>query len=97
MKRNLWWSSWLCACVAALAFVTGVRALEAPDPDISVTPIARDGQVLVSFDGRLEDARPAEDLDAVRGGSSGRGATPFSGTRSSRLFSRPSRCWPLGT
>jgi hypothetical protein len=36
--------------VAALALVTGVHALEAPDPDISVTPIARDGQVLVSFD-----------------------------------------------
>ena len=66
MKRNLWWSSWLCAFVAALAFVTVVRALEAPDPDISVTPIARDGQVLVSFD--LSDGMTPDVQDTIQSG-----------------------------
>src|SRR5213593_986494 len=49
----------------ALACVAALRAAE-PDPDISVTPIARDGQVLVSLD--LSDGFSDEVRDAIQSG-----------------------------
>jgi hypothetical protein len=52
--------------VTALAGV--VRAADAPAPDITVTPIARDGQVVVSFE--MIDAFTPEVRDAIQSGLS---------------------------
>lgn len=46
--------------------LTGVVAAAELAPDISVTPIARDGQVLVTFD--LSDGFTPELLDAIQSG-----------------------------
>ncbi len=58
---------WFClrVCVVALAFAGVVRATDG-DPDITVTPIARDGQVVVSFD--LSDGFTPEVRDAIQSG-----------------------------
>jgi hypothetical protein len=50
------------------AFVMGVALLMAADsvPDLSVTPIARDGQVLVSFD--MTDGLTPDVRDAIQSG-----------------------------
>jgi hypothetical protein len=58
--------------VAAIALGGAGAAAPAADPDISVTPIARDGQVVVSFD--LSDGFTPEVRDAIQSGL----ATTFS-------------------
>ena len=52
---------------AVLLGTVGVRAAD-PAPDISVTPITRDGQVVVSFD--MTDAFTPEVRDAIQSGLS---------------------------
>ena len=59
----MWFSS--CLRVFVVAFVL-VAAVQAQAPDVSVTPIARDGQVLVSFD--LTDAFSSDVRDAIQSG-----------------------------
>jgi hypothetical protein len=59
-KKTFWFSSWLPVFVVASAVLGAV--LSAGEADLSVLPIARDGQVLVSFelsDGFTEDVRDA--------------------------------------
>ena len=60
---------WACVRVfmAAVVLVGAVRAAEGA-PDITVTPIARDGQVVVSFD--LSDGFTPEVRDAIQSGLS---------------------------
>ena len=62
-------SSWLSWClgvfVVTAGFSTSVRATGV-DPDLTVTPIARDGQVVVSFE--LSDGYTAEVRDAIHSG-----------------------------
>jgi hypothetical protein len=50
--------------VVSVALSTGVRAADVPD--ISVTPIARDGEVVVSFD--MADAFTSDVRDAIQSG-----------------------------
>lgn len=58
--------SWcLCAFVVTAGFSASVRASGA-DPDLTVTPIARDGQIVVSFD--LSDGYTPEVRDAIHSG-----------------------------
>jgi hypothetical protein len=64
-KKRLCISSFLGVFVVACALVTSVRAAD-PAPDITVTPIARDGQVVVSFD--LSDGFTPEVRDAIQSG-----------------------------
>ena len=71
------------ACV--LVLVSGVRAAE-PEPDISVTPIARDGQVLVSFD--LSDGFTADVRDAIQSGLSTTFSYEVELRRGATLFDR---------
>ena len=52
--------------VAVVVVIAGAVAPAAEGPDISVTPIARDGQVLVSFE--LSDGFTAEVRDAIQSG-----------------------------
>ena len=52
--------------VVTVALLTGVQATDAPD--ITVTPIARDGQVVVSFD--MVDAFTPDVHDAIQSGLS---------------------------
>ena len=52
--------------VVTVALLTGVHAADAPD--ITVTPIARDGQVVVSFD--MVDAFTPDVHDAIQSGLS---------------------------
>jgi len=60
------WSSWcLCVFVVTAAVSASVRAADA-GPDLTVTPIARDGQVVVSFD--LSDGYTPEVRDAIHSG-----------------------------
>jgi uncharacterized protein DUF4390 len=69
-KRACWFSS--CLRVFVVAFVLLGAVVRAGEADLSVMPIARDGQVLVSFelsDGFTEDVR-----DAIQSGL----ATTFS-------------------
>src|SRR2546426_9027645 len=54
--------------VAAVALVAGLHGAGVADPDITVTPIARDGQVVVSFD--LSDGFTPEVRDAIQSGLS---------------------------
>jgi len=63
MTRNL---------LVAVALATGGLVSAAQPPDLSVTPIARDGQVLVSFE--LSDGLTSEVQDAIQSGL----ATTFS-------------------
>ena len=68
MKRKPRWSS-SCLRAFAVAFVVVVAGDVLPAaevPDISVTPIARDGQVLVSF--ALSDGFTADVRDAIQSG-----------------------------
>jgi hypothetical protein len=51
--------------VTVICGAAGIRAAE-PDPDITVTPIVRDGQVLVSFD--LSDGFTSDVRDAIQSG-----------------------------
>lgn len=57
--------------VAVVMIGVGVRAAD-PEPDISITPIARDGQVLVSFD--MPSGFTPDVTDAIQSGL----ATTFS-------------------
>ena len=68
-KKTLRFSSCLRVFVVAFVLVVAVRAQA---PEVSVTPIARDGQVLVSFD--LTDAFSSDVRDAIQSGL----ATTFS-------------------
>src|SRR2546425_9803003 len=52
--------------VVVVSMLVAVGRVCAADPDISVTPIARDGQVLVSFD--LSDGFTADVRDAIQSG-----------------------------
>jgi len=52
--------------VVLVLMLVAVGRVSAADPDISVTPIARDGQVLVSFD--LSDGFTADVRDAIQSG-----------------------------
>jgi hypothetical protein len=76
------------AFVFAVPFVSlvvvSVRA--ATDADISVTPIARDGQVLVSFD--LGDGFTAEVRDAIQSGLSTTFSYDVELRRNATLFDR---------
>ena len=55
-------------CVALLCLGGAVVRAAAPDADITVTPISRDGQVLVSFD--LTDGVTSDVRDAIQSGLS---------------------------
>ncbi len=66
-KRKSWLSSCLRVFVAILV-LAGVLRAAGVDPDLTVTPIARDGQVVVSFD--LSDGYTAEVRDAIQSGLS---------------------------
>ena len=59
-------------CLVAIVLALGVVAHAAQSPDLSVTPIARDGQVWVSFE--LSDGVTSEVQDAIQSGL----ATTFS-------------------
>ncbi len=63
MTRNL---------LVAIVLATGVFVDAAEPPDLSVTPIARDGQVFVSFE--LSDGLTSDVQDAIQSGL----ATTFS-------------------
>jgi hypothetical protein len=58
--------------LAALAVFLGIAVSAAEPPDLSVTPIARDGQVFVSFE--LSDGLSSDIRDAIQSGL----ATTFS-------------------
>ena len=62
-KKNIWFSSCLRVFVVAFVLVAAVRAQA---PEMSVTPLTRDGQVLVSFN--LTDAFSADVRDAIQSG-----------------------------
>ena len=66
-KGPHWCSSSLRVVVVAFALVAGLNAAD-PVPDITVTPIARDGQVVVSFD--MTDGFTSEVRDAIQSGLS---------------------------
>ena len=68
--------------LVALALVSLVGA----DPDLSVTPIARDGQVVVSFD--LSDGFTPEVRDAIQSGLSTTFSYEVDLRRGSALFDR---------
>ena len=60
------WLSWcLCVFVVTAGFSASLHAAGA-DPDLKVTPIARDGQVVVSFD--LSDGYTPDVRDAIHSG-----------------------------
>jgi hypothetical protein len=60
------WLSWcLCVLVVTAGFSASVRAAGA-GPDLTVTPIARDGQIVVSFD--LSDGYTPDVRDAIHSG-----------------------------
>jgi hypothetical protein len=61
-----WFSSCLRVFVVAFALSSHVVAAAADAPDITVTPLARDGQVLVSFE--LSDGFTSEVRDAIQSG-----------------------------
>ncbi len=70
-RKTLWFSSWLFPCLRVLVVTAAVlTTAQAADgvPDITVTPIARDGQVVVSFD--MIDAFTPEVRDAIQSGLS---------------------------
>src|SRR5882672_12672081 len=58
--------------VVLVLMLVAVGRVSAADPDISITPIARDGQVLVSFE--LSDGFTTDVRDAIQSGL----ATTFS-------------------
>ena len=69
--------------VVALGLVVVVAAA---DPDLTVTPIARDGQVVVSFD--LSDGFTAEVRDAIQSGLSTTFSYDLDLRRGAALFDR---------
>ena len=71
-KRNLWVTSCLRVFVAIVSLAGVVHAVAVPEPDLTITPIARDGQVVVSFD--LSDGFTPEVRDVIQSGL----ATTFS-------------------
>jgi hypothetical protein len=73
------------ARVAVIALVTAA-ALHAGAPDLSITPIAHDGQVLVSFD--LSDGYSADVRDAIQSGLSTTFAYDVELRRTSPIFDR---------
>ena len=80
-------SSCLRAFVVAFVFVSLVISVRAAtEPDISVTPISRDGQVLVSFD--LSDGFTDEVRDAIQSGLSTTFSYDVELRRSATLFDR---------
>jgi hypothetical protein len=85
-KGNAWSRSCFRGFVAALTLAGVVRAAGPLEPDLTVTPVARDGQVVVSFD--LSDGFTPEVRDAIQSGL----ATTFSYEvdlrRGSALFDR---------
>jgi hypothetical protein len=77
----------LLVVVAVLALACGLSAATGDgDPDISVTPIARDGQVVVSFD--LSDGFTPEVRDAIQSGLSTTFSYDVELRRDSTLFGR---------
>ena len=71
--------------VVAFTCVTGLHAAD-PAPDITVTPIARDGQVVVSFD--LSDGFTPEVRDAIQSGLSTTFSYDVDLRRGAALFDR---------
>jgi hypothetical protein len=67
-KKDLWFSSCLRIFVVASVCIAGLSAADAPAPDITVTPIVRDGQVVISFE--MTDAFTPEVRDAIQSGLS---------------------------
>src|SRR5262249_51151941 len=69
-REGMTTKSWLLLLVVSLACAGSTGMLSAADgvPDLSVTPIARDGQVLVSFD--LSDGLTSDVRDAIQSGLS---------------------------
>jgi hypothetical protein len=57
---------WLPALVAAAALAMAAAPAAAQTPDLSITPIAREGEVVVSFD--LSDGFSADVRDAIQSG-----------------------------
>jgi len=72
-KENRGFSSWLSSCLRVFVVASGLGAAVATaDAEITVTPIARDGEVVVSFN--LSDGFTPEVRDAIQSGL----ATTFS-------------------
>jgi hypothetical protein len=71
--------------VVVFVFVGAVRA-DAPEPDLRVTPIERDGQVLVSFD--LSDGVTPDVRDAIQSGLPTTFSYEVELRRNSTLFDR---------
>jgi hypothetical protein len=71
--------------VVAFALVAGLNAAD-PVPDITVTPIARDGQVVVSFD--MADGFTSEVRDAIQSGLSTTFSYDVELRRGAALFDR---------
>ena len=71
--------------VVAFTCVTGLHAAD-PAPDITVTPIARDGQVVVSFD--LSDGFTPDVRDAIQSGLSTTFSYDVDLRRGAALFDR---------
>jgi Domain of unknown function (DUF4390) len=87
-KRSDWFSSCLGVFVVAFAVATvvPVGASDVPAPDLHVTPIERDGQVLVSFD--LNDGFTPDVRDAIQSGLSTTFSYEVELRRGSTLFDR---------
>jgi len=85
-KKSGHWSVSCFRVFVAILFLAGIGRAAGTDPDLTVTPIARDGQVVVSFD--LSDGFTPEVRDAIQSGL----ATTFSYEvdlrRGSALFDR---------
>ena len=81
-------SSCLRAFVVGFVVLAGVslNAADVPAPDLHVTPIERDGQVLVSFD--LNDGFTADVRDAIQSGLSTSFSYDVELRRGSTLFDR---------
>jgi hypothetical protein len=63
-KKTIWSAS--CFRAFVVAFASAVLGAASETPDITVTPLARDGQVVVSFE--LSDGFTAEVRDAIQSG-----------------------------
>ena len=88
-KKARWVSSWFASCLCAFVVAAGLcGSLRASDgePDLTVTPIARDGQVVVSFD--LSDGFTPDVRDAIQSGLSTTFSYEVDLRRGSTLFDR---------
>ena len=88
-KKARWFSSWFSSCLCAFVVAAGLcGSLRAADgePDLTVTPIARDGQVVVSFD--LSDGFTPDVRDAIQSGLSTTFSYEVDLRRGSTLFDR---------